>query len=184
MIDRTGQTSPWQAWFEAAVDTQVDAALRGVYAQLDERIRQRGPTCWLTGRCCNFDAFDHQLYVTGLEIAWALGRLPVINAANGGQSSPSALELAADGIDSCGPCPLQIEKRCSIHTVRPLGCRVFFCQQGTEQWQRDLYEQFLTQLRRLHDGLGIEYRYMEWRAGLGEALNALTADQAPVADGQ
>lgn len=198
MIDRGGQTLPWQVWFEASADTRVDAAVRGVYARLDEQIRQRAPTCWLSGRCCNFETFDHQLYVTGLEIAWVLrqlpvascdeeaepGRLPVINTATGDRLSLSAHELAAVKIDLCGPCPLQINKLCSIHTVRPLGCHVFFCQQGTEQWQRELYEHFLAELRHFHEALDIEYCYMEWRAGLREALSMLTAGQAPVVDVQ
>ena len=74
--------------------------------------------------------------------------------------------------DVTGPCPFQVEGLCSIHSIRPLGCRVFFCQSGTEQWQRDLYEQTLAELRRLHDRHGLPYQYMEWRTGLGCAIGA------------
>jgi hypothetical protein len=50
-----------------------------------------------------------------------------------------------------------------------MGCRVFFCQEGTQGWQQELYEQFLAELRRMHEDRGLPYRYMEWRAGLREA---------------
>ena len=50
-----------------------------------------------------------------------------------------------------------------------MGCRVFFCERGTQQWQNELYEAFLARLRALHDDLDLPYRYMEWRGGLEEA---------------
>ena len=55
---------------------------------------------------------------------------------------------------------------------RPLGCRVFFCQQGTEDWQHELYERFLARLKALHEQYDVAYRYLEWRAALAEAAAA------------
>lgn len=163
-----------------------------MYAELDDAIAAKGPTCWSSGKCCKFDAFGHRLYVTGLEIAWFLGvvegrqvegqrvegrRSKVEGGADGrgfrlsqyaGSSDPRLAEGAIPGA-----CPYQVEGLCSTHAIRPLGCRIFFCQQGTQSWQQDLYEAFLKRLRSLHETHGLEYRYMDWMAGLSEATRAM-----------
>lgn len=144
----------WRSWFAAVADPPVDHAIADLYNRLDQQVRQRGPTCWTSGKCCNFNQYGHRLYVTGLEIAWVLGRV----------SQPGR------PIDLAGPCTYQADKLCSIHASRPLGCRIYFCQQGTQEWQQDLYERFQTELRKLHEDFGLPYRYLEWRAGLAEAL--------------
>ncbi len=153
----TDMSDNWRSWREAAARPGVDAALRDLYARLDDAVRAKGPTCWLSGRCCNFEAYGHRLYVTGLEIAWVLRQ-------RGEWRAEDAVALDAGG------CPFQVNKLCTAHAMRPLGCRVFFCQEGTDEWQHALYEQFLNELRQLHDAQGIAYRYMEWRAGMREAV--------------
>ena len=142
----------WAAWRAAAADPAVDQALRDLYGRVDAAIAERGPTCWISGRCCNFRAYGHRLYVTGLEIAWFLQQV----------EAPRHPDTA----EATGACPYQRKGMCSTHTIRPLGCRIYFCQQGTEAWQQDLYEQFLTELRGLHEERDLPYRYMEWLAGL------------------
>jgi hypothetical protein len=47
---------------------------------------------------------------------------------------------------------------------------VFFCTEGTDDWQHDLYEHMQRRIRSLHDGLGLPYAYMEWRQGLRRGL--------------
>jgi Fe-S-cluster containining protein len=153
----------WHSWRDAAGDPMIDAAIRGLYADLDAAVRARGPTCWVSGRCCHFDAFGHRLYVTGLEIAWVVKQV-------GALSSPSPPPPDTDG-GGAGGCRFQKDKLCTIHAVRPLGCRVFFCQEGTQTWQQNVYEQFLARLRVLHDHHGLPYRYMEWRVGLAAAID-------------
>lgn len=143
----------WPQWRQAAAAPEVDEALRALYARLDAAVAERGPTCWISGRCCNFEAYGHRLYVTGLEIAWFLQ-----------QAGPAPEPEAA------GACPFQKNKMCSTHTIRPLGCRIYFCQQGTAEWQHELYEQFLNELRALHERLDLPYRYMDWMAGLRESM--------------
>jgi len=143
----------WRACFAAAGEPAVDDALRKLYQALDEAVTAKGPVCWISGRCCNFDPYGHRLYVTALEIAWVTRQVrPKVE------------------IDLRGACAFQVGGMCSIHAVRPLGCRVFFCQEGTQDWQHDIYEAFMARLRALHDDRGVPYRYMEWRAGLAEAI--------------
>jgi len=153
----------WPAWRSAATQPAIDAAIADLYKRLDADIASRSPTCWVSGRCCNFDAFGHKLYVTGLEIAWMLAKVPR-------EEPPHADWPARLTVD--GTCPFQVSRLCTVHTIRPLGCRIFFCQQGTEGWQQELYESYLTDLRRLHDEHALEYRYMEWRGGLRDAVTA------------
>ncbi len=157
----------WERWREAAARPDIDAALRALYAEVDAAIAQRGPTCWTSGKCCKFESFGHRLYVTALEVAWFLGQVDTDVASSAVAESPGIRlpQLA----ETAGACPYQIAGRCSTHAVRPLGCRIFFCQAGTEDWQQDLYETFLMRLRSLHEGHGIAYRYLDWIAGLEAA---------------
>ena len=169
----------WQDWKAAAERPAVDAALRDLYAQIDAAVAERGPTCWASGKCCKFDEFGHRLYVTGLEIAWFLHQVEQGGAEVDAAASHGGRGIASGGAirlpqfaEHAGACPYQIAGLCSTHQVRPLGCRIFFCQAGTEDWQQDLYERFLAHLQALHEEAGIEYRYMDWIAGLSEAAEA------------
>lgn len=170
-------TSPWSDWFTAAKQPAVDQAIADLYRRLDADIAARGPTCWQSGKCCHFDVYGHRLYVTGLEIARFLQQpshqadahapqtgtcltLPIVQQTTSTTSLPAA-------------CVYQVDRQCTVHANRPMGCRIFFCQQGTQAWQQDLYEQYLQQLRRLHDTWATPYQYMEWRTGLREAAQYL-----------
>lgn len=166
----------WNAWRQAAALPEIDVALRELYAEIDAAVAAKGPTCWTSGKCCKFDEFGHRLYVTGLEIAWFLAQVQGVDSGSGGFSSVDSTGSSSGGgvrlpqfAEHSGACPYQIGGLCSTHTVRPLGCRIFFCQQGTEAWQQDLYETFLRRLRLLHDEQALEYRYMDWIAGLDAA---------------
>ena len=179
------ESSAWRSWQAAALDDGIDHLIRQIYARLDEEVRRRGPVCWTSGRCCQFDAYGHRLYVTGLEIAWVWAQLNrghcEIRRQQEGSTHRSEFRLAlpvwnSNSDEPTDGCPFQVDRLCSIHTVRPLGCRIFFCQDGTAQWQNILYEQFLQELRTLHDTHGLVYQYMEWRSGLRQAKRWLTSD--------
>lgn len=154
------ESTLWQQWAAAAATPKISDALTALYTDIDTAVRAKGPTCWTSGKCCKFDTFQggHLLYVTGLEIAWVLR-----------QPATLATGLDPSNVGPEGACAFQAQGLCNVHSVRPLGCRIFFCQQGTQDWQQDLYEKFLTQLRDLHDQEQLEYRYMEWRGGLQRA---------------
>ena len=67
-------------------------------------------------------------------------------------------------------CPYQIDGLCSVHKARPFACRVFFCQEGSDDWQSEQYESFQAKIKKLHEQHNIPYRYMEWRQGLADAI--------------
>jgi Fe-S-cluster containining protein len=120
-----------------------------------ERDKQK-PRCDASGRCCRFEQYGHLLFITTLEMADFVNRL---------EREPDA------NWDGAG-CPFQIDGLCSVHAVRPFGCRVYFCDPASTVWQQDRYESVHRQLQSLHEALAIDYFYVEWRAALG-AMNLL-----------
>lgn len=171
------------AWFGAAGTQAVHDGLARLLVDLDQEVAAGRAVCRTSGRCCRFDTFGHRLYVTGLEIAW------VLRLADKPAAPPAVIPAAAPGTTAVVPlplfehsnltskdgCPFQQDRLCTVHTIRPLGCRVFFCQEGTDEWQHELYERYLARLRRLHDEHAVDYQYMEWRRGLEEAQAIITA---------
>ena len=158
------QTQRWQDWADAAANAALDAQLRALYDALEQEITRRSPTCWISGLCCKFDSYGHRLYVTGLEIAWMVGRLD-----EAGRRRLLQADATHDG------CTFQADKLCTIRELRPLGCRLFYCDPTAEPWLNDVYEAFLSRLRSLHDEHSLPYAYMEWRQGLAEAREAIAA---------
>ena len=173
MGERPDETALWQQWQQAARSPVVDAALCSLWQRIDGAIAERKPVCERSGRCCRFDSYGHRLYVTGLEIAWVLDRIDPPEP-----KPTSALPLFA-GRDAC---VFQVDGLCSIHAVRPMGCRVFFCDPSATDWQQSLYETMLDELRRLHTAHSLPYRYMEWRQGVDEARAAFKPGPAALTD--
>lgn len=135
---------------EAAARSDVVAAVRTLYAEVQTEIDARRPLCVMSGRCCRFEEFGHRLFVTTMELAAFVADLP---------DQPIA------PWDGTG-CPFQVAKLCTVHTIRPFGCRMFFCDSTSTQWQNEQYERFHAELKRLHESLGVPYVYLEWRDAL------------------
>ncbi len=144
-------------WLAAARDPAIAAGLEAIYTIITDQIAARRPLCEVSGRCCNFEKHGHRLYVTGLEAAYTLTRLP--------PAQTLSLPMIADA-RARGDCPFLINKLCTVHTIKPLGCRVYFCDPTAQDWQQELSERTLDMVRKLHDRHGIEYRYGEWRGML------------------
>jgi Fe-S-cluster containining protein len=146
---------------EAAVLTtswrpDAHAAVRQLYSDLDAEISRRRPLCVLSGRCCNFEEFGHRLFVTTIELATFLH-----DYLNQSHTPPSS----SKSWDGKG-CPFQIGKLCGVHSMRPMGCRLYFCDDSSTSWQREQYELFHSRLKRLHESMEVPYAYMEWRSAL------------------
>lgn len=147
-----------RCWFDAAAQPAIRIELETIYEQTADEIERRGPACWASGRCCNFRTAGHLLFVTGLETAYTLGAL----------ATPEQ-RAAARQTDPFPPsCPLQASNLCGVHPVRPLGCRIYFCDATAQEWQHELSERMLRAVRDLHDRWDIPYRYGEWRRMLRE----------------
>jgi Fe-S-cluster containining protein len=131
----------------ADVLLSVDA----IYRDLEREIATRKPRCVASGKCCRFEAYGHRLYVTTMELA----------------AFAATVQPAAGSWDGTG-CPYQVDGLCSVHPIRPFGCRIFFCDPTATQWQNDHYEIFHNRFKSEHERLGIPYRYVEWRFALNE----------------
>jgi Fe-S-cluster containining protein len=140
---------------------EVRQSVTDIYGDLACAIEARQPICALSGRCCRFEEFGHRLYITTMELAafaWEQRQ---------GNRAPTH---AWDG----SGCPFQRGKLCSVHAIRPFGCRIFFCDPSATQWQQDQYELFHRRFQREHERLAVPYHYLEWR----EALKAVGFDKA------
>jgi Fe-S-cluster containining protein len=184
---------PFAAAVRAAAERgEVRRAVEHLYTAVQDALDLRRPVCNASGRCCRFDEFGHRLFVTTIELGAFLGNLPAarlgpLSRVPGRRDQPAAPSpayaaerdgakgqlLAVDEIPEMPPggCPFQIDGLCSVHTIRPFGCRIFFCDETAADWQQEQYARFHAELKRLHAVLGVDYYYVEWR----EALGALAA---------
>lgn len=154
-------------WLTAIARPEIASALESIYAAATRAIAECGPACWASGRCCNFEQTGHLLYVTGLEAAYAIALLPEIAGTRRENYPEARLTLPVlEDARSRGGCPFQLANLCGIHAIKPLGCRVYFCDKSAQGWQNDLSERLLADIRAMHDRFGIDYRYGEWRAML------------------
>lgn len=157
---RTDLSNPAQAWLAFARHEEVVRELEAAYIMIADQVAARGPTCWASGRCCNFQKAGHRLYTTGLEAAYCVARLargPGEEA--GGLLTSESLHAAIER----GDCPFLEGHTCGVHAIKPSACRIYFCDAGAQDWQKDLTERVHAMIRALHDRHGIEYRYAEWR---------------------
>ncbi len=157
-MDESGLVEHWRS---SCARPEVAAALAAVERMVEDAIEARRPICETSGRCCRFESYGHRLYATGLETAHALSRLGDVRR---GAPEVTAGEVA-DAI-ARGGCPFQVDGLCSVHTIRPVGCRVYFCDATAQEWVERTAERAHEAIRRVHDEHGIEYRYADWRAML------------------
>lgn len=136
-------------------DEAVVRAIETVFIRVEGEIASRQPICKTSGRCCHFEQHGHRLYTTGLETAYTVVRLQTA-------LTPDALRAAIKR----GGCPFQLDVLCGVHTIRPVGCRVYFCDSTAQEWMEDLAERSHKWMRDIHDAHKIEYRYGEWRSML------------------
>lgn len=147
----------------AAARPEVAAAVSDTYARVQAEIDARRPVCQISGRCCRFESYGHRLFVTTAEVATFLSLMP----------SSEAGSVTWDGAG----CPYQVAGRCGVHAIRPFGCRIYFCDATSTEWQQTQYERFHADIRAIHERLQIPYFYVEWREAIRAAgLLASRAD--------
>ena len=127
--------------------------LRALYAAFDRGTAAIAPVCRASGRCCDFEAFGHELFASRLEVD---------------------LLVAESGLAAFDPaprlCPCRKERRCGARAPRPLGCRAFFCDESRTAAMQALHERFLRRLKELHDRHGIPWSYAPLLRHMGDAL--------------
>lgn len=120
------------------------AELRSIYDQLDADLARLGPVCQLSGRCCRFQEYGHTLFVSALEIQFLLRNAP----------EPER------PLDRGQTCPWQdSDNRCKARGARPLGCRVYFCDEAFQDPCQELSERFILRLKQLTQKHDIPWDY-------------------------
>ena len=168
------ESKQWQAWFMLAQASSTQDFLTGMFVELKDAIAAGGAVCQASGRCCKFNSYGHVLYVTGLEAAWLITQAQQVPVDIHYQTQAKGVRLPVRS-PAAWPdgCLYQVDGLCSVHQVRPLGCRVYFCQEGTEAWQQDIYETFQKKLKAFHESMDCPYVYAEWRGLLQSGLDYL-----------
>ena len=123
-----------------------------VYNWLDLQICSGGNmagTCKSCGDCCDFESFDHRLFITSPELMYL------------------AANLGAENIKlmSANRCPYNVDGKCTIYEYRFSGCRIFCCN-GDADFQSRLSEAVLQKLKSICVEFQIPYRYTDLAAGL------------------
>jgi Fe-S-cluster containining protein len=118
--------------------------------ELDSNRKLSG-SCAACGKCCDFDAYDHRLYITVPELIYLAANVP-----------EGKLEVMASG-----RCPYNHEGKCTIHELRFASCRIFYCM-GDSDFQSNLTERALAKLKAICEELDIPYRYMDLRVALND----------------
>ncbi|MFM7480497.1 MAG: YkgJ family cysteine cluster protein [Planctomycetota bacterium] len=138
-------------WAVAAAGRDVDDCLRALHVHIDDVTEVHRPLCVASGRCCRFGEHGHLLAVTGLEALWTLQRI--------GRSLHAA--EAAHALNR-GACAFLGGTMCTIHGVRPTGCRTYHCDITARPWQEPLAESVHAAVRDLHSRMGVPYLLAEW----------------------
>jgi Fe-S-cluster containining protein len=137
---------------------QIAQEVAEVYEWLSTQIRRSGElagSCKACGKCCDFDRFDHRLFVTTPELIYLAAKF-----------GPEPIKLMTNG-----RCPYNMNDKCTIYENRFAGCRVFCCA-GDADYQGRLSESALKKLKRICARFGLAYRY----ADLGTALSSFAHD--------
>ena len=128
--------------------------VEALYHQLERELARScelAGSCSACGKCCDFETYDHRLFVTPPELVYL------------------AVGLGSDGFPkmTTGRCPYNVTSKCTVHKHRFAGCRIFCCT-GDADFQSDLTERILTEFKAICTEFEIPYRYMD----LPTALNS------------
>ena len=129
------------------------ARVAEIYRRLDVQISKDSElvgNCTICGKCCDFAAFDHRLFVTTPELIYLAAK-----------QKPKQMHAAR--------CPYNLKNSCTIYDSRFAGCRIFCCG-GDADFQSKLSESVIKQFKSICEEFRIPYRYSE----LSEALNNFT----------
>lgn len=164
---------------EGANGEDVSRAVAEILASASAEIASKGAVCQASGRCCRFEQYGHRLYVTAAELlhfaqthcSSPQGRHAIENRKSKIENQISLPQFFAGNPEGC---PYQVDNLCTAREARPLGCRIYFCDESARGWENELYEKYHRMLSAVHERFSLPYRYLEWRAALGELTEPQT----------
>ncbi len=124
-------------------NVEIVSAVADVYKWIDQTMAGKSPDCKGCGNCCDFKRYDHRLYITSVELEYFKHFMA------------DRLRPMTDGI-----CPYRNDNKCTVHTHRFAGCRIFNCR-GTENIQADISEQAIEKLKAICQTHDTPYTYTE-----------------------
>jgi hypothetical protein len=127
--------------------SKILRAVAEVYNWLDEQNTAQA-TCDRCGKCCDFETFDHRLFVTSPELIYFTAKT--------GPLKPMPQ----------GTCPYNIDGNCTVHRHRFAGCRIFSCKTNG-QYQSPLSEEAIEKFKSICSEFNVPYCYTD----LASALN-------------
>ena len=125
-------------------DPAIVSAVADIYTWIDSQITASGQACSACGKCCDFDAFDHRLFVTAPELTYFTSAM-----------SPAPVKPMPTGT-----CPYNTDGKCSVYPHRFAACRIFACK-GDPDFQNKLSEQSIEKLKALCQQFAIDYEYVD-----------------------
>ena len=124
------------------MDEFEQKSLEAIYQDIDSDVDRMKPRCRASGDCCRFAEFGHTLFLTELEAEYLF--------------APGVPVLALNDLKAC---PFQQGGLCTARNRRPLGCRIYYCDEKTHDQQLDLSENYIAKLKTLHDHSGRAWKY-------------------------
>ncbi len=118
--------------------------------------------CRACGQCCDFEKFDHRLYITTPELIYFIE--------NVGRDNLKSMTASR--------CPYNVDGKCAVYKYRFGGCRLFCCKSST-LFQGQLSEKVLKEFKSLCNTSGLDYKYME----LSFALNSFAPQYLSMGSG-
>ena len=137
---------------------EIIARVSEIYKWIEEQqLANKGiaGNCEVCGKCCDFERYDHRLYVTTPEIIYFVEKVGRAN-----------IKQMTDG-----RCCYQVDDKCGVHAYRFSGCRIFCCK-GEAGFQSELTEAAIKKFKAICAELQIPYRYVELPAVLKDFLAA------------
>lgn len=137
--------------------------VEAIYEWIDAAVcshRKLTGRCLACGDCCNFEAYDHHLFVTTPELMYLVEKL-----------SPEDIKPMT------GPrCPYNVDNKCTIYEHRFAGCRIFGCK-GNSPFQSRLTESILQEIKLLCKKYDIPYKYADLPKALNDIQKILEANK-------
>ena len=129
-------------------ESHIVDAVAEIYTWIDSQVADFVP-CKACGKCCDFEAYDHRLFITTPELLFFAHRM-----------SPEPIKPM-----TTGQCPYNIDKKCTVHPHRFAACRIFSCT-GDVDAQNRLSEAAVAKLKSICEQSNIPYQYVDLKAAL------------------
>ena len=132
----------------AAILKEAAEVYKWLQQELETNPQQAGK-CLACGKCCDFDTFDHRLFVTSPELIFLVENL-----------KPDQVRKMTKGC-----CPYNIDGKCGIYDLRFAGCRIFSCK-GSSEFQANLSEASIARFKSICDRFETPYFYTDLKTAL------------------